>query len=151
MSRWDPPPLHTNPFSLSPPPSLSPSLPHSLRVERNGEWVTWTFEQYYADVTTAAKSLIKLGLERSHGVCILGFNSPEWFISYLSAIMVRNAGMREEGGREGGKEGGREGGRCWNERGREEEILYLYRQEVWLVEFTPLIIQVGQSVDAIYV
>lgn len=60
----------------------------ALRVKRNGEWRTWTWKDYYADVARGAKALIKLGLEPHHGVCILGFNSPEWFISLLSAIMV---------------------------------------------------------------
>ncbi len=60
----------------------------ALRVKRDGEWVQWTYREYYTDVAKAAKSLIRLGLEPHHGVCILGFNSPEWFIGYMSAIMV---------------------------------------------------------------
>ena len=62
----------------------------ALRVKRNREWKVWTWKDYYADVTRAAKSLIKLGLEPCHGVCILGFNAPEWFMGLLSAIMVIN-------------------------------------------------------------
>ena len=50
--------------------------------------MTWTFQKYYAEVTAAAKSMIRLGLERFHGVCILGFNAPEWFIAYMGGIMV---------------------------------------------------------------
>ena len=65
-----------------------PSKP-ALRVKRNGEWVTWTFRQYYLDVARGAKSMIRLGLEQHNGVCVLGFNSPEWFIGYLCGIMVR--------------------------------------------------------------
>ncbi len=61
----------------------------ALRVKRNGEWMTWTFKDYYTDVTKGAKSLVRLGLERFHGVCVLGFNSPEWFIGYMAGIMVR--------------------------------------------------------------
>ena len=64
-----------------------PSKP-ALRVKRNGEWVTWTFKQYYLDVARGAKSMIRLGLEPHNGVCVLGFNSPEWFIAYLCGIMV---------------------------------------------------------------
>ena len=30
----------------------------------------------------------QLGLEVHHGVCILGFNSPEWFIADLAAIVA---------------------------------------------------------------
>ena len=64
----------------------------ALRVKRNGDWVEWTWSQYYMDVAKAAKSLIRLGLEPHHGVCILGFNSPEWFIGYMAAIMVSGCG-----------------------------------------------------------
>ena len=70
--------------------SLKFSDQPALRVKRNGEWKVWTWKNYYGDVARAAKSLIKLGLEPFHGVCILGFNSPEWFISLLSAIMVND-------------------------------------------------------------
>jgi long-chain-fatty-acid--CoA ligase ACSBG len=38
------------------------------------------------DVTVCAKAFIRLGLERFHSVCILGFNSPEWIIADLAAI-----------------------------------------------------------------
>ncbi|XP_065901714.1 long-chain-fatty-acid--CoA ligase ACSBG2-like isoform X5 [Dysidea avara] len=65
----------------------------ALRVKRNGEWKTWTWQDYYGDVARAAKSLIKLGMEPFHGVCILGFNSPEWHISLLSAIMAGGLGV----------------------------------------------------------
>ena len=60
----------------------------ALRVKRNGSWVSWTFRQYYNDVTRAAKSMIKLGVEPHHGVGIIGFNAPEWSISYMASIMV---------------------------------------------------------------
>ena len=60
----------------------------ALAVKRGGSWVKWTFKQYYADVIAAAKSFIKLGLEPHHGVGILGFNSPEWFISDIGAIFA---------------------------------------------------------------
>ena len=56
--------------------------------------MTWTFQQYYAQVASAAKSLVRLGLERFHGVCILGFNAPEWFIGYLAGIMVSHVTVR---------------------------------------------------------
>ena len=60
----------------------------ALKVKRNDIWVTWTYNQYLDDVEKAAKSMIKLGLEAHHGVPILGFNSPEWFITFMGSIMV---------------------------------------------------------------
>lgn len=44
------------------------------------------FREYEQNVRTVAKAFLKLGLERFHGVCIIGFNSPEWFYSDLGAI-----------------------------------------------------------------
>ncbi|CAB4067953.1 ACSBG [Lepeophtheirus salmonis] len=58
----------------------------ALRVRRNGDLITWTFRDYLKDVRTAAKAMLKCGLEEGNGVCILGFNSPEWFIADLGAI-----------------------------------------------------------------
>ncbi|KAJ7326101.1 Long-chain-fatty-acid--CoA ligase acsbg2 [Desmophyllum pertusum] len=60
----------------------------ALAVKRNNEWVKWTYLEYYESVRAAAKSFIKLGLERYHGVGIVGFNSPEWLISDLGAIFA---------------------------------------------------------------
>ena len=53
-----------------------------------------TFKEYYETVIQAAKSLIKLGVEPYHGVCILGFNAPEWHIADLAAIVVSVRGVR---------------------------------------------------------
>uniref|UniRef100_A0A8C7PS42 Long-chain-fatty-acid--CoA ligase ACSBG2 n=1 Tax=Oncorhynchus mykiss TaxID=8022 RepID=A0A8C7PS42_ONCMY len=49
---------------------------------------TMNYQEYYQACRTAAKSFLKLGLERYHGVGILGFNSAEWFISDIAAIMA---------------------------------------------------------------
>lgn len=60
----------------------------AMAVKRGGVWVKWTYQQYFSDTQKAAKALIKLGLEPLHGVGILGFNSPEWFISNNGAIFA---------------------------------------------------------------
>ncbi|KAM4628692.1 long-chain-fatty-acid--CoA ligase ACSBG2 isoform 2-T2 [Polymixia lowei] len=49
---------------------------------------TLNYRDYYQACRTAAKSFLKLGLERYHGVGILGFNSAEWFISDIGAILA---------------------------------------------------------------
>ncbi|XP_061540171.1 long-chain-fatty-acid--CoA ligase ACSBG2 isoform X1 [Phycodurus eques] len=46
------------------------------------------YKEYYMTCRTAAKSFLKLGLERYHGVGILGFNSVEWFITDIGAILA---------------------------------------------------------------
>ena len=44
------------------------------------------FREYEAQVRLVAKAFLFLGLEKHHSVCILGFNSPEWFITDMAAI-----------------------------------------------------------------
>ncbi|XP_056274178.1 long-chain-fatty-acid--CoA ligase ACSBG2-like [Pseudoliparis swirei] len=60
----------------------------ALASKKEGQWVTLTWRQYYRQCRAAAKSFLKLGLERYHGVGILGFNSPEWFISDIGCIFA---------------------------------------------------------------
>lgn len=67
-----------------PAPELGEPVPPSKPVE---EWKTWTFAEYYADIRSVAKAFIALGIERFDAVSIFGFNSPEWFLSQLGAIV----------------------------------------------------------------
>ncbi|KAM8885391.1 long-chain-fatty-acid--CoA ligase ACSBG2-like isoform 2-T2 [Spinachia spinachia] len=60
----------------------------ALVSKEGGQWVTLTWRQYYEQCRAAAKSFLKLGLQRYHGVGILGFNSPEWFISDVGCIFA---------------------------------------------------------------
>ena len=94
--------LHTQ-TTLSGPASIKPvtinevfkqtvmrfSTRDALCVKRGEMWKKWTWREYYSDVCQLAKTFVKIGLEPHHGVCIIGFNSPEWFISFLAAVMVR--------------------------------------------------------------
>lgn len=80
-------------------PPLTINQMFSSTVERFGDYTalgwkegeqqkTMTYKQYYQACRTAAKSFLKLGLERYHGVGILGFNSVEWFIADIGAILA---------------------------------------------------------------
>nr|XP_033792951.1 long-chain-fatty-acid--CoA ligase ACSBG2-like isoform X2 [Geotrypetes seraphini] len=60
----------------------------ALAVKVDGQWETHSYLQYYQACRTAAKGFLKLGLEPFHGVGILGYNSMEWFISDIGAIMA---------------------------------------------------------------
>nr|XP_046241367.1 long-chain-fatty-acid--CoA ligase ACSBG2-like isoform X1 [Scatophagus argus] len=60
----------------------------ALAFKKDGQWGTVTYKQFYDQSRAAAKSFLKLGLERYHGVAILGFNSPEWFISDIGCIFA---------------------------------------------------------------
>lgn len=60
----------------------------ALGYKKDGQWLTITYRQYYEQCRAAAKSFLKLGLERFHGVGILGFNAPEWFIADIGCIFA---------------------------------------------------------------
>nr|XP_012803447.2 long-chain-fatty-acid--CoA ligase ACSBG2 [Jaculus jaculus] len=58
-------------------------------ASKNGqEWDILSFSQYYEACRKAAKAFMKLGLERFHGVGIMGFNSVEWLIAAVGAILA---------------------------------------------------------------
>lgn len=59
--------------------------PPSLPLEK---WKTWTWAQYYDESELAAAAMISLGLKRFQGVSIYGFNSPEWFMAEMAAILA---------------------------------------------------------------
>jgi long-chain acyl-CoA synthetase len=51
-------------------------------------WVPVTWKEYLAEVRQAAKALIALGFQPGQGVCILGFNRPEWTIFDLGGMLA---------------------------------------------------------------
>ena len=57
-------------------------------MKRNGEWISWTYEEYYAASRAAARGLLAVGLERQKGVGIMGFNSPEMIFSFLASAFA---------------------------------------------------------------
>jgi long-chain-fatty-acid--CoA ligase ACSBG len=65
---------------------------HKKVKDENGvlpkDWTVWTWQEYYNDCTRFAKSLVKLDVDLHKIVNILGFNSPEWFISNVGTILA---------------------------------------------------------------
>jgi long-subunit acyl-CoA synthetase (AMP-forming) len=51
-----------------------------------GSWNRTTWGDYRAEVRTAARAFIHLGLEPGQGVSIIGFNCPQWMVANLAAI-----------------------------------------------------------------
>ncbi|XP_035976575.1 long-chain-fatty-acid--CoA ligase ACSBG2 [Halichoerus grypus] len=60
----------------------------ALATKNSEQWEVLNFNQYYEACRKAARAMIKLGLQRFHGVGILGFNSIEWFIASLGSILA---------------------------------------------------------------
>lgn len=64
----------------------------ALNVERDGKKLSWTWKQYYQDVMSFAKSMAFLNLKERSAVAIMGFNSPEWVISFMGGITYNCVG-----------------------------------------------------------
>ncbi|XP_068938972.1 long-chain-fatty-acid--CoA ligase ACSBG2 [Petaurus breviceps papuanus] len=60
----------------------------ALGTKTGDNWHMMSYKEYYLACWKAAKSYLKLGLERFHGVGILGFNSAEWLIADVGAIFA---------------------------------------------------------------
>ncbi|KAK2495368.1 hypothetical protein MC885_016616 [Smutsia gigantea] len=67
----------------------------ALGFKRQGSWEHISYSQYYQLSRKAAKGFLKLGLERTHSVAILGFNSPEWFFSAVGTVFAGCATRHE--------------------------------------------------------
>ena len=57
-------------------------------VKATDHWVPTTWQEYLTEVRQAAKALIALGFAPGQGVCILGFNRPEWSIFNLAGMLA---------------------------------------------------------------
>lgn len=58
----------------------------ALRVKRNGSWRTFTWDEYRQQARQVARALMTLGTRPGAGVCIIGYNCPEWFFADVGAI-----------------------------------------------------------------
>jgi len=58
----------------------------ALRVKRNGGWKTFTWNEYRQQVRQVARALLSLGTRPGQGVCIIGYNCPEWFFADIGSI-----------------------------------------------------------------
>jgi long-subunit acyl-CoA synthetase (AMP-forming) len=58
----------------------------ALRVKRNGSWKTTTWNEYRHQSRQVARALMALGTQPGSGVCIIGYNCPEWFFADVGAI-----------------------------------------------------------------
>ncbi|XP_073495933.1 long-chain-fatty-acid--CoA ligase ACSBG2-like [Phyllobates terribilis] len=60
----------------------------AMCVKEADKWKEITYSQYGQQSRAAAKGFLKLGLQRFHAVLILGFNSPEWIMAHIGAILA---------------------------------------------------------------
>ena len=62
----------------------------ALKVMRDNKEYSWTWNQFYSQSMSFAKSLDKVGVEQRKVVNIMGFNSPEWAIAFFGSILHSN-------------------------------------------------------------
>ena len=56
-------------------------------VERGGTYLSWTWAEYDREARKFAKALSHLNVTTRAGVCIMGFNSPEWVFACMGTIL----------------------------------------------------------------
>lgn len=61
-------------------------------IRTKDHWVPTTWKEFLDEVRQAAKALVTLGFERGQGICILGFNRPEWTIFDLAGLLAGGHG-----------------------------------------------------------
>ncbi|NIS79910.1 MAG: AMP-binding protein [Anaerolineales bacterium] len=79
--------LDTIPHRLMENGRVRPNAP-AYFVKSDGEWIPTSWGEYVAQVRQAAAALIALDLKPVGGVCILGFNRPEWVIFDLASMVA---------------------------------------------------------------
>jgi long-chain-fatty-acid--CoA ligase ACSBG len=60
----------------------------AIAFKNNDTWNYFNYADYWRICNQASRSFIKIGLEPNSVVTILGFNSPQWFISCLGTIFA---------------------------------------------------------------
>ena len=61
----------------------------ALAVKRDKKtWLKWSYKEYYRDAIKFSKTLIALKITQLKCINIIGFNAPEWSISFYGAIMA---------------------------------------------------------------
>uniref|UniRef100_A0A6A7G7W4 long-chain-fatty-acid--CoA ligase n=2 Tax=Hirondellea gigas TaxID=1518452 RepID=A0A6A7G7W4_9CRUS len=63
-------------------------LRKAMALQQHGTWKSWNYRDYFEESCTVAKAFIALGLERSHGVCLMGNNHPHWLIANFGSIFA---------------------------------------------------------------
>ena len=59
----------------------------AMRVMRDNKELVWSWKEFHEQAMAFAKSLEKIGVAQRKVVNIMGFNSPEWAISYYGSIL----------------------------------------------------------------
>lgn len=58
----------------------------ALFIEREGQWINFTWNQFHKFVINFAKAAISIGVEPYQTVNILGFNAPEWYFAFIGGM-----------------------------------------------------------------
>lgn len=90
-------------FAAKPPQTVMQALKETVRKFGNekamalkrpvngqvpNDWKFWTWNEYYRDSKSFAKTLIHLDVQPHHIINVLGFNSPEWILSVTGSMLA---------------------------------------------------------------
>ncbi|KAG4056218.1 Long-chain-fatty-acid--CoA ligase [Phytophthora cactorum] len=58
----------------------------ALSIQKDGHWVSHTWQQYYNTSQQFARGLIQVGVQPHETVNVLGENCPEWLFTYMGTV-----------------------------------------------------------------
>ncbi|KAG2777347.1 hypothetical protein Pcac1_g12100 [Phytophthora cactorum] len=58
----------------------------ALSIQKDGHWVSHTWQQYYNTSQQFARGLIQVGVQPHEAVNVLGENCPEWLFTYMGTV-----------------------------------------------------------------
>lgn len=83
-------PADTIPARLFETARRTPDAP-AYHTKVGTEWKATSYKDYAAEVRTAARALVALGVNPGGTVCILGFNRPEWIVFDVACMVIGGA------------------------------------------------------------
>ena len=58
----------------------------AMHLQRDGKEYHWSWNEFYYDTRRFSKALAKLNVTARSAVAVMGFNSPEWVMTFMGAI-----------------------------------------------------------------
>ena len=58
----------------------------ALHLQRDGKEYHWSWNEFYYDTRRFSKALMKMNVTARSAVAVMGFNSPEWLMTFMGAI-----------------------------------------------------------------
>jgi long-chain-fatty-acid--CoA ligase ACSBG len=60
----------------------------AISIKKDNKWISITYKEYYRYCRRFAGALQNLGLKKGDYVCLIGYNSFQWFVTHIGSMMA---------------------------------------------------------------